>query len=498
MLSRRVLVAVTVLLTCGTLSRGFLSTSSSRASKVASSFETQLHFFGRGKKNKDATDATDKKGVQTKPTISITNTQPDEFVPDGTHIRKGRPEQADIVIVGGGVSGLAAAITAAKSSKDKKIVLLEASSKLGGRVQSVVTEDGFVLDEGFAVFIDQYPEVQKLVDFDSLKLKPFLPGALVKLKDRNTLARVADPLRNPEDTIPSVLAPVGSLLDKLEVLPLILNVRSKTVEELFEERETDTRTVLTDRWGFSEDFINKFYKPFLEGIYLAPLEKQSSRMFSFVFKMFSEGSATLPAGGMKAVAAQLGVKAEALGVEIVLETPVTGIVEEEDGSFLVECAKNKQRFETPNLIIATDGVIAQKLIANIKGFESLEDLISQPQLSVGCLYYSFKGPPPVEDPILILNGIGAEAGNEKNPVNNVCFPSVVNEGYAPEGYSLCSVTVLGKAMELFKDRPTDLDSVVRNQLATWFMDQADDIKKKWELKKIFYVSEDMLVVFVFR
>jgi hypothetical protein len=112
---------------------------------------------------------------------------------------KGQAEDADIVVVGGGVSGLTAAITAAEIAKEKKnelkIVLVEGSSELGGRVQSEVTEDGFVLDKGFAVFIDQYPEAKKVLDFEALKLKPFLPGALVKLKSRNKLARVSDPLR---------------------------------------------------------------------------------------------------------------------------------------------------------------------------------------------------------------------------------------------------------------------------------------------------------------
>jgi phytoene dehydrogenase-like protein len=214
-------------------------------------------------------------------------------------------------------------------------------------------------------------------------------------------------------------------------------------------------------------------------------------MFSFVFKMFSEGSATLPAGGMKAVADQLATKAKSLGVEIRTDTPVSCIAspkESSDDSFLVECVKTKERFETSSLIVATDAKIAQKLLANIEGFESLENLPAQPQLSVGCLYYTFKGSPPIEDPILILNGIGDEAGNKENPVNNICFPSVVNDGYAPNGYSLCSVTVLSKAMEMYKDSPEDLDKAVRRQLSTWFEDQADDIKKKWELKKIFYVS----------
>ncbi|KAL3925368.1 MAG: hypothetical protein SGILL_000454 [Bacillariaceae sp.] len=416
-------VVLVLYLQLDSFSTGFVSPWTAASRKTSP--PTELHFFfGRGKNkeqgssNADGTDSTSAaSNGNASPTIRITNTQADDYVSSSEHVRRGPMETADIVIIGGGVSGLAAAITAAQANKNAKIVLLEANSKLGGRVQSVETEDGFVLDEGFAVFIDQYPEVQKLLDFDALKLKSFLPGALVKLKDRSTLARVADPLKNPADLVPSALAPVGSLLDKIEVLPLVFNVRYKSIEELFEERETDTLTVLQDRYGFSEDFIGKFLKPFLEGIYLAPLDQQSSRMFSFVFKMFSEGSATLPAGGMKAIAEQLVDKARSLGVEVRTDTPATCISTKDgdESSFLVECAKTKKRFKASSLIVATDGKIAQKLISNVQGFESLEDLPEQPQLSVGCLYYSFKGTPPVEDPILILSGIGAASGNEKNP-----------------------------------------------------------------------------------
>jgi len=33
----------------------------------------------------------------------------------------------------------------------------------------------------------------------------------------------------------------------------------------------------------------RFFRPFYQGIYLAPLNLQSSAMFQFVFRMFSEG-----------------------------------------------------------------------------------------------------------------------------------------------------------------------------------------------------------------
>jgi phytoene dehydrogenase-like protein len=416
--------------------------SNKRIAKTRTSTTTTTAFafnwFGLGN--------NDSEGADQNSFIGITNTQQKDFVSSDwlsnlpSFATKGS-ESADIVIIGGGVSGLSAAITAAeaieKNQQKKNIILLEANEKLGGRVTSEKTDDGFVLDVGFAVFIEEYPEVKKILDYDALELKQFLPGAKVKLKGRKELARVADPLRNPLDIVDSVLSPIGSLLDKVKVLPLVLNVRLSSIEAIFNEEETDTETALIERWGFSDNFTNTFLKPFLEGIFLSPLSQQSSRMFSFVFKMFSDGSAALPKGGMIAVTNQLVEKAESLGVQIISEMPVTRVLTsggKDNDNIIIECKGDTQRcFETSSVVVATDGRIAKKIIGNVKGFESLKDIPDQPQLSVGCVYYAFEGKAPVKEPILVLNGMT----EDNEPVNNVCFPSMVNEGYAPEGYNLC-------------------------------------------------------------
>ena len=410
-------------------------------------------------------------------------------------------EDADLIVIGGGVAGLSAAITAAelinnetttsntKANNNRSIVLLEAASEVGGRVKSETTEDGFTLDHGFAVFIDAYPEPQKLLDFDNLNLKSFLPGALIKVKDHDHFARVADPLREPGDILNSILAPIGTIGEKLDVVPLYLNTQFKSISDLFEEPETNTETALKERWNLSDTIIERFFKPFLEGIYLAPLSKQSSRMLSFVLKMFIDGSATLPEGGIGTVAAQLSDKAKNLGVNIKTNAPVSRIELQRDGSFIVENFAARKRFRAKSVVVATDGRIAQKMLSTIDGFENLLEIPEQPNVSVGCLYYSFKGNAPIEDPILILNGIGEEGGSDgSGPVNNICFPSVVNKGYAPDGYTLCSVSVLGDAMDTYKGRPEELDEAVRKQLGTWFPDRRVEILEDWELKKIFFVS----------
>lgn len=202
--------------------------------------------------------------------------------------------------------------------------------------------------------------------------------------------------------------------------------------------------------------------------------------------MFSDGSAALPKGGMIAVTNQLVKKAESLGVLILTDAPVTKLSPQEN-KFFIECTADSGRFfDASTVVVATDGQVAKKIISNIQGFESLKDEPDQKQRAVGCLYYGFEGPAPVEDPILVLNGMKDE---NDDPVNNVCFPSVVNEGYAPEGYNLCSVTVLSDVMDRYMNKPDELDQAVRRQLGTWFVDQKSDIMDKWDLKKIFYIPK---------
>jgi phytoene dehydrogenase-like protein len=402
--------------------------------------------------------------------------------------RSRHTEEADVCIIGGGVSGLAAAFTASNATAgagQARIVLLEASAAVGGRVRSDVTDDGFVLDRGFAVFIEEYPWAKELIDYDDLKLGRFQPGALVKIPYTDQLQRVADPLRQPEDLFTALFAQVGSLMDKINLLPLIFAAKSLTLEEIFKEEEIDTLTALKVRYSFSEDILDRFFRPFLEGIYLAPLEEQSSRMFLFVFKMFSEGYASLPEGGIGRVAEQLARNAAENGVVIRTDSPVADIQQTADGDYLVQIADGKSTIRANKVIIAAEGPAAQNLVAKIEGFQSLEQLPVQPQRSVGCLYYSFAGPPPVDQPILILNGIGADRGNAENPANNVCFPSVVAKGYAPEGYHLCSVTVLKPAMDLYRGKEDELDAAVRRQLSTWFPKFKDDILNTWELKRVY-------------
>eukprot|EP00984_Skeletonema_dohrnii_P018117 scaffold8372_cov88-Skeletonema_dohrnii-CCMP3373.AAC.8 len=354
----------------------------------------------------------------------------------------------DLVVIGGGIGGMATAITVAEQQQSgaNKILLIESESTVGGRVRSDFTDDGFILDRGFAVFIEAYPQSQQMLDYDALRLNQFLPGARVKLRNNEKLAAVSDPLRRRRDIIKAITSPVGSLRDKANLLPLCNgHIIMSEVIQLFRRIHL------------------LLFCSVLEGIYLTPLSKQSSKMFYFVMKMFTVGSAALPMGGMQSVSDQLGQKAQDLGVAIKLNSRVLSIqqhLQEEqqatsitanDNAFSVEVGNREQgeqqHINAKSVVVATDYNVARNLLQDIPGLESLKSLPKLSQRSVGCIYYAFQSPAPLEEPILLLNGEGHERRNTKQfPVNNICFPSIVHKSYAPDGYELCCVSLLENAI----------------------------------------------------
>jgi predicted NAD/FAD-dependent oxidoreductase len=66
-------------------------------------------------------------------------------------------------------------------------------------------------------------------------------------------------------------------------------------------------------------------------------------------------------------------------------------------------------------------------------------------------------------------------------VNNLCFPSLVAPGYAPEGSHLASVSVVRE-----REYGTDeqLDQAARDQLTDWYGDQVNS----WRLLRIYRIA----------
>ena len=196
-------------------------------------------------------------------------------------------------IIGGGISGLVAAQVLENSGFSP--VILDAENRVGGRLKTDVVK-GHQLDRGFQVLLSSYSAAKKYLDYKSLNLQKLQAGSCVFADGKQYF--FGDPLRDLSLFIPTLFSPLGTLGDKLKIAKLNFHLQRKTLDKIFEDREITTKEYLIAK-GFSKTIIKNFFTPFFRGIFLEEELYTSSRMFEFVFKMFGEGLALLPKGGIE-------------------------------------------------------------------------------------------------------------------------------------------------------------------------------------------------------
>lgn len=292
---------------------------------------------------------------------------------------------------------------------------------------------GFLLDHGFQVLNTAYPEAKRYLDFSSLHLKTFDPGAIIL--EGNSSYIITDPLRNPLKLVGMAFSKVGTFLDKLKIFTLTQELKKKSADDIFASPSLTTLEYLKN-YGFSDHIITHFFTPFFRGIFLEKELTTSSRMFEFVFKMFSQGQAAIPAKGMGRIPEQL--QQRLTKTKILFNCPVLSL----EGSTLK--LEDGTQMKADRILVA---VQPDKIMKQLQGqFDPPKKVIN--------LYFS--------SPKSILGRpmIGLVVGDRV--INNLVCMEEVSEAYAPEGKSLLSVTVLESNLpekELIKKVQAELEEI---------------------------------------
>ena len=199
-----------------------------------------------------------------------------------------------IIVIGAGLSGLAAAIEI--ESAGESCLLVDSSDHVGGKLETTLFKEAYLLDRGFQVLLPSYPELQKLGNLRSeLELKYFNSGARLEMDDGPLL--IANPLLHPSHLLSTGLGTYASLHDKILVMKLLRDVQSGDSDSLLESATGSTIDYLR-AYGFSEKMIDTFWCPFFSGIFLETELKTAAGFFRYLFRMFASSPVAVPKLGI--------------------------------------------------------------------------------------------------------------------------------------------------------------------------------------------------------
>lgn len=361
---------------------------------------------------------------------------------DSSSQRNGQVD-APVIIIGAGMAGLTCAVYLKQAGINA--LVLEAADGVGGRVRTDVV-DGFRLDRGFQIFLTAYPEAKRLLNYSALNLRSFRSGALIHQQAEPMWMSLLNPVQEPLSVFKTLASPVGTFGDKLRIVELLHRTQELPLYELFQQTPTTTLALLHDI-GFSDQMIDRFFRPFFGGVFLEDALTTSSNFFEFCFRMFFLGDAAIPANGIEAIPTQL---ADRLGADQVrFQAPVKQV------SGNTVHLDSGETLTARTVVLAVDAAQAARLTGRPAPSE-------QDFNHTTCTYFAVPSDQFTNEQahkkLLLLNT------HRSSAVHNVAILSDVAPSYAPTGQTLVSVST--QSLVLFDE--AELIRKIRAELSCWF------------------------------
>ena len=359
-------------------------------------------------------------------------------------------KQVEVAIIGAGLAGLACAIELQKNNINFQI--FEASDGVGGRVRSDVI-DGFILDRGFQLYNPSYPEGKRLLNYDALDLKPFIPG--VAIRDNKRLRIVVDPFRAKGFRLNLLKDIPGNPLSYLGLLRYFLSYLVTSDAQIATTKDISASDSLI-KSGVRGNLLEKLLRPFLKGVFLESDLKTSRKFLDVVLKTFLRGTPSVPAQGMQVISDQLASK---LPVEkISLNTKIIKI----EGN----------KLQTEN-----EEIIAKKIVVATDPTTAISWLNLEEKIMHTVTTWYFKADQRVAELVKGKPILFVDASNN-GPLTNAVVITNAASSYAPAGQ------VLVAASAIAPHENADLESVKKHLSVIFGLDT-----NSWQLIKQYQIKE---------
>lgn len=359
-------------------------------------------------------------------------------------------KQVEVAIIGAGLAGLACAIELQKNNINFQI--FEASDGVGGRVRSDVI-DGFILDRGFQLYNPSYPEGKRLLNYDALDLKPFIPG--VAIRDNKRLRIVVDPFRAKGFRLNLLKDIPGNPLSYLGLLRYFLSYLVTSDAQIATTKDISASDSLI-KSGVRGNLLEKLLRPFLKGVFLESDLKTSRKFLDVVLKTFLRGTPSVPAQGMQVISDQLASK---LPVEkISLNTKIIKI----EGN----------KLQTEN-----EEIIAKKIVVATDPTTAISWLNLEEKIMHTVTTWYFKADQRVAELVKGKPILFVDASNN-GPLANAVVLTNAASSYAPPGQVLVSASAISPHQN------ADLESVKKHLSVIFGLDT-----NSWQLIKQYQIKE---------